>query len=168
ATVKVEEDFSNIGRTRDAKAVLLIEQEGAGESEEREVEKNETVCRENGAFEVTVAATEVEAEALTTARRAALSALSRLRPTTILEDATVPRSEIAPMVKAIREIAEKYELNICTFGHAGDGNLHPTCLTDIRDKEEIALVEQAFDEIFKKAVELGGTITGEQDRKSVE
>ncbi|MBP2257743.1 glycolate oxidase subunit GlcD [Virgibacillus alimentarius] len=161
ATVKVVEDFAKIGLPTDAKAVLLIEQDGAPEIVERDVEKIETLCRENGAFEVTVAATEVEAEALTTARRAALSALSRLRPTTILEDATVPRSEIAPMVKAIREIAEKYELNICTFGHAGDGNLHPTCLTDIRDKEEIALVEQAFDEIFKKAVELGGTITGE-------
>src|SRR5699024_5062850 len=161
ATVKVVEDFAKIGLPTDAKAVLLIEQDGAPEIVERDVEKIETLCRENGAFEVTVAATEVEAEALTTARRAALSALSRLRPTTILEDATVPRSEIAPMVKAIREIAEKYELNICTFGHAGVGNLHPTCLTDIRDKEEIALVEQAFDEIFKKAVELGGTITGE-------
>src|SRR5699024_11837099 len=115
ATVKVVEDFAKIGLPTDAKAVLLIEQDGAPEIVERDVEKIETLCRENGAFEVTVAATEVEAEALTTARRAALSALSRLRPTTILEDATVPRSGIAPMVKAVRSVAEKYELNICTF-----------------------------------------------------
>ena len=90
-----------------------------------------------------------------------MSALSRLKPTTILEDATVPRSEIAKMVKAINQIADKYQVNICTFGHAGDGNLHPTCLTDARDEDEIALVMQAFEEIFKEAVALGGTITGE-------
>src|SRR5699024_6804086 len=83
-------------------------------------------------------------------RRAALTALSRLKPTTILEDATVPRSEIPKMVKAINEIADKYQVTICTFGHAGDGNLHPTGLTDARDEEEIALVMQAFEENFKE------------------
>src|SRR5690625_3609475 len=65
------------------------------------------------------------------------------------------------MVRAITKIAEKYDITICTFGHAGDGNLHPTCLTDARNKEEIARVEKAFEEIFQRAVELGGTITGE-------
>ncbi len=95
------------------------------------------------------------------ARRSALSALARLKPTTILEDATVPRSEIAKMVGEIEKIAKKYNVKICTFGHAGDGNLHPTCPTDIRDTEEMARVEAAFEEIFAAAIELGGTITGE-------
>ena len=81
--------------------------------------------------------------------------------TTILEDATVPRSKVAEMVAAINDVAKKYALTICTFGHAGDGNLHPTVLTDARDKDEMARVEQAFEEIFRKAIELGGTITGE-------
>ncbi len=90
-----------------------------------------------------------------------MSALARLKPTTILEDATVPRSEIANMVKAINDIALKYNVQICTFGHAGDGNLHPTCPTDARNHEEMERVELAFEEIFQKAVELGGTITGE-------
>src|SRR5690606_3571437 len=99
------------------------------------------------AFELKIAKTDQEAETLLTARRSALTALSRLKPTTILEDATVPRSEIANMVNAINEIAEKYDLTICTFGHAGDGNLHPTCLTDARDEEEMARVEKAFEEI---------------------
>lgn len=96
-----------------------------------------------------------------TARRSALSALARLKPTTILEDATVPRSQIAPMVQQVNLIAEKYGLDICTFGHAGDGNLHPTCMTDARDKEEIERVELAFSDIFAAAIDLGGTITGE-------
>src|SRR5690625_3011178 len=161
ATVKVVEDFAQIGLPTEAKAILLIEQDGAPEVVKRDIQKISDLCRKNGAFDLSIAKTEAEAEELMTARRAALSALSRLMPTTILEDATVPRSEIANMVHAINKIAEKYDLNICTFGHAGDGNLHPTCLTDARNKEEIARVEKAFEEIFHTAVELGGTITGE-------
>lgn len=161
ATVKVVEDFAKIGLPTEAKAVLLIEQDGPHEVVIRDMEKIAALCKENRAFAVQLAKTKEEAEQLTAARRTALSALSRLKPTTILEDATVPRSEIANMVKAISEIAEKYQLTICTFGHAGDGNLHPTCLTDVRNEEEIELVEKAFAEIFEKAVELGGTITGE-------
>ncbi len=161
ATVKVVEDFAQIGLPTDAKAVLLIEQDGTVDIVERDMKRIEKLCKENDAFEVSVAKDEEQALALTSARRSALTALSRLKPTTILEDATVPRSEIASMVKAIDKIAKKYNVTICTFGHAGDGNLHPTCLTDIRNKEEIKLVEKAFEEIFLKAVDLGGTITGE-------
>src|SRR5690625_4570683 len=161
ATVKVVEDFAQIGLPTEAKAILLIEQDGAPEVVKRDIQKISDLCRKNGAFDLSIAKTEAEAESLMTARRAALSALSRLMPTTILEDATVPRSEIANMVHAINKIAEKYDVNICTFGHAGDGNLHPTCLTDARNKEEIKRVEKAFGEIFQTAVDLGGTITGE-------
>lgn len=160
-TITVVEDFAKIGLPTDAKAVLLIEQDGPESVVSRDIETISTICMENGAFNTSIAANDEEALQLMEARRTALSALSRLKPTTILEDATVPRSEIANMVKAVEEIAEKYEVNICTFGHAGDGNLHPTCLTDARDKEELIRVEQAFEEIFAKAIALGGTITGE-------
>ncbi|WP_366162710.1 glycolate oxidase subunit GlcD [Bacillus infantis] len=160
-TLEVVEEFAQIGLPTDVKAVLLIEQDGPGEVVERDMAKMENICREESAVSVQVAKTASEAEALTAARRAALSALARLKPTTILEDATVPRSEIANMVRSINEIASKYNLKICTFGHAGDGNLHPTCPTDARNKEEMERVENAFAEIFAKAIELGGTITGE-------
>ncbi|WP_110926664.1 glycolate oxidase subunit GlcD [Bacillus massiliglaciei] len=160
-TLRVVEDYAQIGLPTDVAAVLLIEQDGEAEQVKRDMESINAICLENGALSMEVAQSAQEAEALTAARRTALSALARLKPTTILEDATVPRSEIATMVVAINEIAQKYKLSICTFGHAGDGNLHPTCPTDARNKEEIERVEQAFEEIFKKAVELGGTITGE-------
>ncbi|TDL73558.1 glycolate oxidase subunit GlcD [Rhodococcus qingshengii] len=161
ATLKVVEDYAQIGLPTDVQAVLLIEQDGPQEVVERDIVKIAEVCKQEGAVSIQIAATEEEAMALRTARRAALSAIARLAPTTILEDATVPRSEIANMVKAINEITEKYNLTICTFGHAGDGNLHPTCATDARDHEEMERVEKAFAEIFEKAIELGGTITGE-------
>lgn len=160
-TIQAVEDYVQIGLPTEAKAVLLIEQDGPPEIVERDVEKIIELCKSENAVSVQVAQTAEEAEALTTARRWALSAIARIAPTTILEDATVPRSEIARMVHYINEIAAKYNLPICTFGHAGDGNLHPTVPTDARNKEEMERVEHAFEEIFIKAVELGGTITGE-------
>jgi glycolate oxidase len=160
-TLRVVEDFAKIGLPTDVEAVLLIEQDGPPEVVERDIRKVEEICKQAKASSVQIAHTQEQGLELTTARRSALTALSRLRPTTILEDATVPRSKITDMVRAINRIAEKYQVQICTFGHAGDGNLHPTCVTDIRDKEEMHRVEQAFEEIFAVAVDLGGTITGE-------
>lgn len=160
-TLKVVEAHAQIGLPTDVQAVLLIEQDGATEIVDRDMKRMTEICTSEQAISVQVAKSDEEAEALRTARRSALSALARLKPTTILEDATVPRSEIAKMVNGINEIAKKYHLNICTFGHAGDGNLHPTCPTDARDQDEMERVEKAFEEIFEKAIELGGTITGE-------
>lgn len=161
-TIRVVEGFNKIGLPMDMDAILLIEQDGLEESVvEKDIVEIVRICKEQGAVEVKMAANAAEAEKLMLARRSALSTLARIRPTTILEDATVPRSKIADMVIAINQIAKKYDLQICTFGHAGDGNLHPTCTTDARDKEEIHKVELAFEEIFEAAIALGGTITGE-------
>lgn len=160
-TIRVVEDFAHVGLPTEASAILLIEQDGPAAVVASDIEKITAVCKENKAVSVQAAATEEEAEGLRTARRSALAALARLRPTTILEDATVPRSMVAPMVKAINDIAEKHQVTICTFGHAGDGNLHPTCLTDARDKEEMERVEKAFADIFQTSIDMGGTITGE-------
>ncbi|AXN37815.1 glycolate oxidase subunit GlcD [Peribacillus butanolivorans] len=160
-TLIVVEDFAKIGLPTNVEAVLLIEQDGPPEVVERDMKRMADICLEEKAVSVEIAETELDAVALKTARRTALSALARLKPTTILEDATVPRSEIAKMVRAINEIATKHNVNICTFGHAGDGNLHPTCITDARDHDEMERVEHAFADIFAVAIDLGGTITGE-------
>ncbi|MBV9297386.1 MAG: hypothetical protein JO066_00270, partial [Verrucomicrobia bacterium] len=88
-------------------------------------------------------------------------AMARVAPTTILEDATVPRSKLPDMVRFVQKTADKYKLTVGTFGHFGDGNLHPTFLANERNPEEIHRVHQAVTEIFSYAVELGGTISGE-------
>lgn len=160
-TIRVVDDFARLGLPRDMEAILLIEQDGDPETVERDIERIREICRLERADRIEVAETREQAEKLLTARRSAFTALARLRPTTILEDATVPRSKIADMVLRINEIALKYNVSIATFGHAGDGNLHPTATTDARDSEEIHRVEQAFEDIFAAAIELGGTITGE-------
>ncbi|GGF93120.1 MULTISPECIES: FAD-binding oxidoreductase [Paenibacillus] len=162
ATICVVEDYNHIGLPTDVQAILLIEQDGQEpEQVKREMTDIKNICASEGATEIRMAQDEAEAEQLMMARRSALSTLARISPTTILEDATVPRSAIADMILAINRIAEKYRVNICTFGHAGDGNLHPTCTTDARNEEEIHRVEEAFAEIFEEAISMGGTITGE-------
>jgi glycolate oxidase len=160
-TIRVVDDFAKLGLPLDMAAILLIEQDGEMESVERDIARISEICLEEQADRITIAQNQEEALKLLTARRGAFTALARLRPTTILEDATVPRSHIAEMVLEINRIAEKYQVQICTFGHAGDGNLHPTATTDARDAEEIHRVEAAFEEIFEAAIRLGGTITGE-------
>ncbi|GIQ66583.1 glycolate oxidase subunit GlcD [Paenibacillus cisolokensis] len=161
STIRVVDEFAGLGLPHDMEAMLLIEQDGEPETVERDIARIEEICRAERADRVNVAQSQEEALKLLTARRSAFTALARLRPTTILEDATVPRSKIADMVVEINRIARKHNVTICTFGHAGDGNLHPTATTDARDHEEIKRVEAAFEEIFEAAIRLGGTITGE-------
>lgn len=161
STIRVVDDYAKLGLPLDMEAILLIEQDGDMETVERDIALITDICRSEQADQVSIAASTEEAEKLLTARRSAFTALARLKPTTILEDATVPRSKIADMVLEINRIAKKYDVQICTFGHAGDGNLHPTATTDARNQEEIHRVDEAFEEIFEAAIRLGGTITGE-------
>jgi glycolate oxidase len=160
-TIKCVEDFAHIGLPLDAEALLLMETDGHPAVVEEEARRMEAIARQHGADSVTVAQTAEEATRLATARRSAFSALARVAPTTILEDATVPRSELAKMIRFTQEVATRHQLRIATFGHMGDGNLHPTFLTDERNAPEMERVEHAMQEIFDYAVKLGGTITGE-------
>ena len=160
-TIHCVEDFAKVGLPLDCEALLLMETDGHAAAVEEEAAKMEELAKANGAMEVRVARDEAEAAQLATARRSAFSALARLAPTTILEDATVPRSELAHMIRFVDKVAKKHKLKIGTFGHMGDGNLHPTFLTDERNADEIHRVHEAFKEIFDEAIRLGGTITGE-------
>ncbi|MGO9611047.1 MAG: FAD-binding oxidoreductase [Verrucomicrobiia bacterium] len=160
-TIRCVEDYANIGLPLDAEAILLMETDGHPVVVEEEAARMIELAKQHHARDVRIARDAAEADKLTSARRAAFSALARVSPTTILEDATVPRSELATMIAFIQRTAEKYKLKIGTFGHFGDGNLHPTFLCDERNHEEIECVHAAFREIFEKAIALGGTITGE-------
>ena len=160
-TIHCVEDFAKVGLPLDCEALLLMETDGHPAAVAEEAAKMEELAKANGAKEVRVAKDDAEATQLATARRSAFSALARLAPTIILEDATVPRSELAHMIRFVAEVAKKHELKIGTFGHMGDGNLHPTFLTDERNTDEMRRVHEAFTEIFDEAIRLGGTITGE-------
>jgi len=160
-TIKAVEDYAHIGLPTNIDSILLIEVDGRPSVVEEDAARVIELCRKHRVGDLKVAADEQEALKLKTARRTAFSALARVRPTTILEDVTVPRSEVAPMLEKIREIARNRDVMVGNFGHAGDGNLHPTCLTDERNAEEVGRAHQAFEEMFTAAVKFGGTITGE-------
>jgi glycolate oxidase len=160
-TINAVEDFSKVGLPRDAKAMLLIEVDGHPAEVAEDAQRVEEICKSRGANRIQIAKDDAEKAKVWEARRAALSALARLKPTLILEDATVPRSKIPAMVAAIEDLAVKYDVPIGTFGHAGDGNLHPTILTDKRDKAEWHRVEKCVSDLFDVALKLGGTLSGE-------
>jgi glycolate oxidase len=160
-TIRCVEDYAHVGLPLDAAAILLMETDGHPAVVADEAAQMEAIARQCGALTVTAASTAEESARLATARRSAFSALARVAPTTILEDATVPRSELTKMINFIQETAARHRLRVGTFGHMGDGNLHPTFLTDERNTEEMHRVELAMREIFDFAVALGGTITGE-------
>jgi glycolate oxidase len=160
-TVRCVEDFAKIGLPTDVEALVLMETDGHPAVVEDEAAKMIELAKKHGAREVKMAADEAEGARLASARRSAFSALARMKPTTILEDVTVPRSELARMVAFINAVAKRHHLLIGTFGHMGDGNLHPTFLTNERDTEEMHRVELALEEIVGETLRLGGTITGE-------
>ena len=159
-TIKTVENYLHLGLPTDAEAILVIEVDGIPEVVEKEAQAVARVCRANNG-DLKIAANDEERDGLLAARRAALPALAQLSPTTVLEDATVPRSKVPDMIRAISDIAEKYNLTIGSFGHAGDGNLHPTIITDESNTEEMGRVHLAVDDIFAAAIRLGGTLTGE-------
>lgn len=160
AIAAVEAD-TPMGLPTDVEAILLIEIDGDPEALPSQTAKIEEILRRSGSLNVVKAEDPASAEALWTARRGALSAMARLRPNVLLEDATVPVSNMTSMIRRVRQIAEEFGLEIGVIAHAGDGNLHPIILFDQRDEEEFKRVEGATEQIFKAALSLKGTLSGE-------
>jgi len=159
--VNAVEDYAQLGLDREAGALLLFGDDGGEEMVASSLQRMADVCTAVGARGVTLAQDIAGSEALLTARRCSLPALARLAPITMLEDVTVPRPRLAEMVETIDAIATKHAVTCATFGHAGDGNLHPTIVFDPDDGDARHRAEAAFDEIFHAAMAMGGTITGE-------
>ncbi len=160
-TIRCVEAYAHLGLPTGAGAMLLAETDGHPEVVERDAALIEAIFRDNGATEITRASTAAESDRLKIGRRSAFTSLARVRPTTLMEDVAVPRSELANLVRKIGEISRKNDILIGTFGHAGDGNLHPNYLTDERDAEEFRRAHRTVVEVEEAAIALGGTITGE-------
>ena len=160
--IKAVEDFAHLGLDKEAGALLLFGDDGGAESVEKAVaEMAEISSAARGVRAVTLAPDVAAADALLYARRCSLPALARLGSMSILEDISVPRPQLSRAAEAIEGIGEKYSLLIGTFGHAGDGNLHPTIVINKDDADEVARAEKSLADIFNLALDLGGTITGE-------
>ncbi len=156
------EDFAHLGLDTKAGALLLFGDDGDSISIEQSVSKMAEIAKSStGCRGVTLAADVAAADALLYARRCSLPALARLSSLSILEDIAVPRSVMAEVLNRIEGIGKKHGLRIGTFGHAGDGNLHPTIVLDKDSPKEVAAAELALAEIFALPLEFGGSITGE-------
>jgi glycolate oxidase len=161
-TIRAVDDVHRLGLDRDAAAMLLIESDLPGGAAAVEIDAAEPVCDAAGATLVVRAADPQEADWLRQGRRLAFRALEHLGVAR-MEDVGVPRSRVPEMLRAIESIAEAHRLTVGTFGHAGDGNLHPTFVLD-RDEAEAEAVprlERARHDLYEAALALGGTVTGE-------
>lgn len=156
------EDAMHLGLPRENEAILLLEADGRCEpAVVAEMATIARLCREHGAAEVRLARDDAERAELWRARRSLTPAFARRAPNYLGEDVCVPRSAVPAMIERIKDIGRRHDLPIVIFGHAGDGNLHPTPLFDRRDAGQWARVEEAAAQTFAAAIELGGTLSGE-------
>jgi glycolate oxidase len=160
-TIEAVETGSPVGFPRDAEAVLIVEVEGIREQTERSIALARTICERNGAREVRTAKDDAERQLLWKGRKGAFGAMGALAPNYYVQDGVVPRSQLPEMMKRIAEISKQYQLRIANVFHAGDGNLHPNILFDIRTPGELDRVIEAGAATLRACIELGGSITGE-------
>jgi glycolate oxidase len=159
-TIRAVDEAYGLGLDREAAAMLMVESDSGGETATAELDLAAEASEAAGATSVVRAADPTEADWLRQARRGAHGALERAGVAR-MDDVGVPRSRIPEMLAAIERIATAHELQVGVFGHAGDGNLHPTFVVDRDDPTAEARIDAARSEIYAAAVGLGGSITGE-------
>src|SRR4029077_13477657 len=160
-TIEAVETGAPVGFPRDADAVLLVEVEGLREQTEQSLNLVRTICETNGAREVKVAKDDTERQLLWKGRKGAFGAMGALAPNYYVQDGVVPRSKLPEMMKRIAAISKQFNLRIANVFHAGDGNLHPNILFDMRTPGELDRVIEAGAATLRACIELGGSITGE-------
>jgi glycolate oxidase len=159
-TIRAVDDVHALGLDRDAAAMLMIESDLPAAAAAEELARAESVCVEVGATTTVRSETPAEADLLRQARRAAHWALEKIGDVK-MEDVGVPRSRVPDMLRAIETIAAKHDVRIGTFGHAGDGNLHPDLVLERGDPRGEAITKAVQQDLYQAALDLGGTVTGE-------
>ena len=154
-------DALGIDIPRETDAMLLIEVDGDKIVVEHEAERIRKICRRSRAIEFRIATGRKEAERLWEARRGVSPSLIKLRPGKVSEDVVVPRSRMRELLSFLGDLRERYTLPIAAFGHAGDGNIHVNIMMDKDDPDEVAKGDKIVRELFKRVIDLRGTITGE-------
>jgi glycolate oxidase len=159
--IEAVERGAPVGFPRDAEAVLIVEIEGLNEHTERAIKLAHEICQRDGAREVKLAADEAERQRLWKGRKGAFGAMGALAPNYYVQDGVVPRSRLPEMMRRIAAISKEFNLRIANVFHAGDGNLHPNILFDMRSPGELERVIEAGAATLRACIELGGSITGE-------
>ncbi|HEY1420621.1 MAG TPA: FAD-linked oxidase C-terminal domain-containing protein [Candidatus Dormibacteraeota bacterium] len=160
-TVGAVEAHYHAGYPTDAGAVLLVEVDGIAESTRELISAIREVLGSNHGYAMREAQSPAERDLLWAGRKGAIGALGRIKPNYYLHDGVVPRSRLPQVLSAVGEIGEHYRLPVANVFHAGDGNLHPNILFDLRDAGIMDQVENAGEEMLHAVVDLGGALSGE-------
>jgi len=160
ATLRAIDDWKHLG-FGDSVHALLIAQDDSDDSVRRAGIMRD-ICTEHGALLADVSASEAESRQLLDIRRLSYPSIERLGAT-LVEDVCVPRSRLPDMVECIERAADRHGVMIATVAHAGDGNLHPVFVFDrgLAEGDVPPAVWAAADEVFRAALGMGGTLTGE-------
>ena len=146
----------------EAEAMILTETDGyTWEEVEAQMEVILNILNQNNPSTINTAKDEKDRLNLWKARKSAYATLARISNSFVLDDVTVPVSRIPELLVGIQGISQRYGMVVATFGHAGDGNLHPQILYDEYDPEQVEKVEKVEEEIFRLAISLKGTLSGE-------
>jgi glycolate oxidase len=155
------EEMTPMGLPVDAKVLLLLQADGSPAAVEADAQQILDLLKKNGAQEARAAKDDAEAAMFWKARSAGFAAVFGAAHTVLAEDVAVPRDKLPEFVRRLDELSEKSGFFIQYIGHAGDGNLHPSIFTDIRNKEEFVRAEETMAEIFEAAMDVGGVLSGE-------
>mgnify|MGYP000306416955 CR=1 FL=1 len=161
AAIKAADDFVHAGYPHDAAAILLCEIDGSIEEVNDQLQQAEKILKQSGAIEIQIAKDEEQRLQFWAGRKAAFPAVGRLSPDYYCMDGTIPRHQIANVLKRISDLSAEYNQTVVNVFHAGDGNLHPLILFDANNEGELERTEELGGKILDYCVEVGGTITGE-------
>ncbi len=161
AALKAADDFVHAGYPHDAAAILLCEIDGSVEEVNDQLTQAEQILKQSGASQIQIAKDEAQRLQFWAGRKAAFPAVGRLSPDYYCMDGTIPRHQIANVLKRISELSDEYRQTVVNVFHAGDGNLHPLILFDANNEGELERTEELGGKILDYCVEVGGTITGE-------
>lgn len=161
-SIQAAERFLDFSAPDNTEALVLFDVDGDDpEAISRQLEALQALAEAHGAVRFLTTTDPDEAAALWQVRRKLSSAVAALAPDKVGEDISVPRSKLAEVVETLNDIAQRHDLLLAVYGHAGDGNLHPAFLLDLADPAQKARLAKALDETFRAAVACGGTLSGE-------
>lgn len=161
ATLQCVERRFNLGIPPEGRAVLLIEVDGDRELIEKQAQQIHDIIKPLGLVQFRAAKDNAESEQLWKVRRLVSPSLRDVNPDKYNEDIVVPRSKVPDVIRRIETIQQRFDIPIVNFGHAGDGNIHVNVMIDktVPGMEEKA--HEAIREVFRAALDLGGTMSGE-------
>ena len=161
ATIGCIRGKSDIPLPENCQAILIIEVDGDQQVLDAQAEQILTVIKPFNVLDTRIASTDEESEEIWKVRRIVSPSLRQVNPDKFNEDIVVPRSKVPDMIRALESISRQYNVPIVNFGHAGDGNIHVNVMVDLREEGMESTVATVMEEIFKAAVNLKGSISGE-------